>query len=1273
MARDIRIFLSSPGDVNPERDLAQWVIENLNNDAEFREQFHLILYRWDDPNVVLPMPADDTPQQSVNVYMTKPSACDLVVVLFWSRMGTKLVMDGREYLSGTHYEYTDALESKRASGRPDVWLYHCTREPEVKLTDQHRDSKIQQFDLVQQFFKGFRDEEGRLKGGVNQYSELDAFGSLFEKQLRTHLRHLLKHPETSKLTLVPKLEGAPYRGLLALNESDAAIFFGRERETLELLTQVERDPFVFVVGASGSGKSSLAAAGVLPHLRARGNWFIFRCVPGGDPYFNLMLGLVQSLTELKVPIEDYLSHVEQFKAHIRPGGDILENLLKAVLPDNMRVLIYIDQFEELYTQAAKEQNDETLQAFVALLRYPNPHVTVLATLRADFYEAALTHFEQELRHAFSLGKPSAFALHEMIVRPAVLADFKLDDRLAETIVDEVYDQPGGLPLVAYLLEELYLRAKKRRDRQLTHDDYEDLGGVRGAIGRRAEEVFNALTTEAQGALPHVFHELIEVDERGTATRRRALQATVTPNDGALKLVNAFIKARLLTISMEDPQTVLLEVAHEALLREWPKLVNWIYETQDDLRLLRRVRQAAHDWDAMGRPTENYAFWTHEMLIPVEIARQNSHVVLDEITILFTQPEYERLFSTFINLDSSSPHWPVKLERLAEIGEAAVPMLLVGLNNSNDQVRWNAAKALDAIKLEQKLRGLVTALNDDEVDIRRIAVHSLSEMRSEHSIDGLVVALNDDEVDIRRIAVQSLREIRSERSIDGLVVALNDDEVDIRRIAVQSLREMRSERSVDGLVTVLNDPDAKVRDLAAWALGEIQSERGVDGLLGALNDLDVNVRWNAAISLFKIKSERSVDGLLGALNDPEESVRNQVAQALRHIGSVRSVDKLLEVLNDPDVSVRQSAAEALRAIKSERSVDGLLALLKDADVRVRWGAAEALRAIKSERSVDGLLALLNDADVRIRRSATETLGAIKSERSVDGLLALLNDADVRIRRSATETLGAIKSERSVDGLLALLNDADVWIRRSATKTLGAIKSERSVDGLLALLKDADMSVRQSAAEALKEIKSERSVDGLLALLYDTDASVRRSAVEILGAIKSEQSVDGLLALLYDTDASVRRSVAEALGAIKSERSVDNLLDLLNDLDGSMRRSIIKALGAIKSERSVDKLLGLLNDLDGSVRRSASEALKEIKSERSVDGLLTLLYNPDARIRRIAAETLGAIKSERSVKSLLIVLNDRAVSVQRIAAEALQEIGTPEALEAVEKWRQIQNDG
>lgn len=190
-----KIFLSSPGDVPIERNDAEAVVSEINASGEFSRHFLLKLYRWDDPSVALPMPVTDIPQQSVDIYMTKPSECDLVIVLFWSRIGSPLTMDGRDYLSGTHYEYSDAIKGFNANGSPVVWLYRCLEEPSIKANDRNAEKKLQQYRSVEKFFDQFKDDE-RYTGGVNPYNKHENFKELFRKQLLHHLRYIRDTPTT---------------------------------------------------------------------------------------------------------------------------------------------------------------------------------------------------------------------------------------------------------------------------------------------------------------------------------------------------------------------------------------------------------------------------------------------------------------------------------------------------------------------------------------------------------------------------------------------------------------------------------------------------------------------------------------------------------------------------------------------------------------------------------------------------------------------------------------------------------------------------------------------------------------------------------------------------------------------------------------------------------------------------------------------------------------------------------------------------------------------
>ena len=229
----------------------------------------------------------------------------------------------------------------------------------------------------------------------------------------------------------------------------------------------------------------------------------------------------------------------------------------------------------------------------------------VATLRADFYHqmipvsAGLVQLLQD--GSYPLGGPDPVSLHEMVVRPAERAGLEFEGDLDHRILPDTGSEPGALALMAYLLDELYRRRTK--DGRLTLQAYTDLGGVAGAIGQRAEQIFRSLSPDAQAVLPRVFHRMVEVDERGTATRRRALRTEVVEHalssQPTEEMLTAFTQARLL-VTDRVGQFPTVEVAHEALLRKWDRLREWIEQTQDDRRLLRQVKVAALEWDQNSR-------------------------------------------------------------------------------------------------------------------------------------------------------------------------------------------------------------------------------------------------------------------------------------------------------------------------------------------------------------------------------------------------------------------------------------------------------------------------------------------------------------------------------------------------------------------------------------------------------------------------------------------------------------------------------------------------
>jgi energy-coupling factor transporter ATP-binding protein EcfA2 len=683
LPRHLRIFLSSPGDVADERALALRVLEQLPTDPLLRGRVTFEAIAWDKPGASAPLLANMTPQEAINQGLPKPSECDIVVVIFWSRMGTPLPpeyvkADGARYLSGTEWEYEDAMQGARKANSPQILVYRRSEEPIIGLRDPERNLKIEQWERVETFFSAFTNPDGSIRQGFNVYKQPDEFREQFENHMKSLVARILESPaktkaKTTSAKKAKKTElwkGSPFPGLRAFKEEDAPIYFGRGREVDELIRKITTSRFVAVVGASGSGKSSLVGAGLIPRLKGSAiegsqSWQLLDVKPTllrSHRSFDFKLGDTQG----------YLSRNQ--RAAIRAVQSLREvspdNLLEVIksLSSNAQqpILFVVDQFEELFTIVAAEYRQRFIDILVEAVTNPDSNNRVVITLRADFYAKCLEYPElaELLRTgSFPMSAPGPGSLYQMITRPAALAGLEFEDGLPERILDDTGTDPGALPLMAYALDELYHACEKAK--RLSHAAYEAFGGVQGAIGTRAESVFNALPTETQATLPDVFRHLVEVDERGIPTRKRASLNDLS-ND-AIQLAEALTNARLLTKASGENNQPVIEVAHEALLRSWPRLAGWIEMVRDDLYMLRMVRTAADDWARSGR--QRTFLWPHERLkLIYDVLDRLNHPPLDEITRTFIRPESEWLIEEIE--DPTTPHIRRSAigDRLAEIGD-----------------------------------------------------------------------------------------------------------------------------------------------------------------------------------------------------------------------------------------------------------------------------------------------------------------------------------------------------------------------------------------------------------------------------------------------------------------------------------------------------------------------------------------------------------------------------------------------------------------------------
>jgi WD40 repeat protein/serine/threonine protein kinase len=397
----------------------------------------------------------------------------------------------------------------------------------------------------------------------------------------------------------------PYKGLRAFVEADADDFFGREQVTERLVRRLERSEptsrFLAVVGPSGSGKSSVVRAGLVPALR-RGvlqgsdRWYVIEMLPGAHPFDELESAL------LRVAV-DPPSSLMELLARDELG---LADAVDRVLPDpDGELLIVLDQLEEVFTLVHDgDERMRFLDCIRAAVLAPGSRIRVVATLRADFYDQPLSvaGFGDLLAARNEAITPMAAEELELaIVAPAERAGLVVEPMLLAAMIGDVAEQPGALPLVQFALTEL---AEGAADGLLTIDAYRGVGRVSGALARRADQLFDAMNEDGQLACRQLFLRLVTLGEGSEDTRRRVRRAELLALTDAQTMdavIEAFGRHRLLSFD-RDPSTrePTVEIAHEALLRVWRRLGGWIDEARDDIRTQRQLAAAAAEWQASDR-------------------------------------------------------------------------------------------------------------------------------------------------------------------------------------------------------------------------------------------------------------------------------------------------------------------------------------------------------------------------------------------------------------------------------------------------------------------------------------------------------------------------------------------------------------------------------------------------------------------------------------------------------------------------------------------------
>jgi WD40 repeat protein/DNA-binding winged helix-turn-helix (wHTH) protein len=421
---------------------------------------------------------------------------------------------------------------------------------------------------------------------------------------------------------------SPFRSLQVFEPEDAWLFFGRDSETGELLERLAHSPLLAVVGNSGSGKSSLIRAGLIPALRAgrfchegmaMKSWRIALFRPAGAP-FDYLAEVLASQLAPELSLKEQAEFISDCRNEVPFDKDALRNAITALInvavpreeAGQVHVLLVADQFEELFTLTSKrETRDRYIDALLAASR-PGGAIAVhlVLALRADFYAQCLEHAELSRclqTNQYNVPRMSREQLRESVERRLQLAASRAEPGLIDSLLEEVSTEPGNLALLEHTLGQLWNKCGGYSC-TLTNQAYAEIGRLRGALGRHADEVYSSLGDDRlKGLAQKIFLELVHLGEdTGTGnsndTRRRVSKTdllSLGDMEEVEQLLARLASSRLISTGGSEQETF-VEVSHEALIREWSTLREWIAQNREELQLERRLGQAAQEWESLNR-------------------------------------------------------------------------------------------------------------------------------------------------------------------------------------------------------------------------------------------------------------------------------------------------------------------------------------------------------------------------------------------------------------------------------------------------------------------------------------------------------------------------------------------------------------------------------------------------------------------------------------------------------------------------------------------------
>ena len=1085
--REIKVFVSSPADVEHERQRTERVVERLN--GQYAGLVRLIPIRWEQKFYEA--------RASFQAQIPEAANCDLVIGILWSRLGSELppdmppMPDGEPYPSGTAYEMLTAIERSKQKGSPSVYLFRKMAPAVLPVEDEKSRALVNhQLDRLRVFWERFiKTREGHFKAGYQEFTNPDEFETQLDALLRGWLDERVLKGGAVVWPIATK--GSPFRGLAAFGAKHAPVFFGRGADITRAVDDFKDaarrgTPFLLVIGSSGSGKSSLARAGLSPRLTTPGVvgavdlWRVAMMRPGeakSEPVRALAQCLFAGLKDVPAEEEGRAIALPELakSSHKTPqrlatalaAGDAasvawaLEEIAdegkakggydRAVRAD---LLLIVDQLDELFgadvAEAEREAFAKALSALVAMGR-----VWVVATLRTDLYERLqLTPGLLGLKQkgaAYDLAPPGAAELAEIVRKPAGAAglSFGRDQATGRTLDEQLLieaDRPDMLPLVQFALQELFDRREvKDGETILTFAAYREIGGLDGAIDKRAEAAIAPLGEADQVSLPRLLRQLAvparEKDGGATLTIRAVPLDEAAPDEASKRLVKALIDARIL-LSSGKKGGASVRLAHERVLKSWRRAAGIVRDNADFYRLREDVADQLERWGAADK--------SDDLLIPPGLPLEEARKL-----VAGYGAELDPEMRGYIDQSIAADDKRVRARRLRHRLTAAAAAVFAGLAVFAGW-QWHVAD-------EQK----------------KIAVRNFS--AAKNAIDGLNGLIYNVAQGLQNVVGMRVDAVKSTLgAVSATIDALDKSAPDDAELKLSRARMLANFVDTYLAAGALQDAEGAANDGLTAAKAVVAKEPDNEDAQRAL-----------AVSLYKLGDVKLKAGdAPGALQSYQQS--HDAARTLAERGGKGASQRLLWVTLQKvgDAKLANDLAGALAAFEEglslakaraadeptnpEAARDLSLSLSRVAALqRAQQNYADALKTYDKALAIRRNLATLHEGNKLARRDLALALNDLGDTRlasgDVDGALASYKEAANGFRDIAKEDPSDARAQRDI--AVAFNNIGDVMLQKGDMADARAAFGE-SVAALkpLVAIDEANLPAKTELAGALIKLAS-----------------------------------------------------------------------------------------------------------------------------------------------------------------------------------------------------------